>query len=87
MAIRPHGNTKPTDEHDEHNAAVVRARRARERMIRAIERQRQAELEAEAADDQRVSRLRLGEAAAHRRAAELHERAALTQARHAEAHE
>jgi len=56
-------------------------------MIRAIERQRQAELEAEAADDQRVSRLRLGEAAAHRRAAELHERAALTQARHAEAHE
>ncbi|MBV9424417.1 MAG: hypothetical protein JOZ98_16015 [Solirubrobacterales bacterium] len=56
-------------------------------MVRAIERQRQAELEAEAAGDQRVSQLRIGEAAAHRRAAELHERAALTQARHAEAHE
>lgn len=69
---------------DVHGAAEARLRRAQERMARALERQRQSEREAEAATDPALGQVHLDEAAMHRRAAELHERAVRAQALHAE---
>lgn len=72
---------------EKHDSGVIRSRRALERKARAVERQREAERKAQAEDDDALRLRRLDEAAAPRRAAELHDRAAREQARHAEAHD
>jgi hypothetical protein len=70
-----------------HDAALARAQRARERAARALEHQKQAELEADAATDPDLKRIHSEEAATHGRAAQLHQEASEIQAAHAKAHQ
>jgi len=70
-----------------HDAAIEREQRARERAARALDHQRLAELEAEAATDPDMARMHGEEAATHGRAAQLHLQASEIQAAHARAHD
>jgi hypothetical protein len=70
-----------------HEAALARRERARRRKARALEHQKQAELNAEAATDPMTVRLLRREAELHGRAAGLHEQAMASHAEHARAHQ
>jgi hypothetical protein len=74
------------NDRDYADAARARAQRARERQVRALQHEREAEHRAQAATDpETVASLRL-EAATHARAAHVHREAIEFQAWHARQH-